>query len=147
MEELENVYIRLSDGLIMYPIRYTSESDVKMINNLLFNYHNAEEPPITIYDLNRLGFVRLNTVIKNSTMNTNIGVMEHQATIGDIMENLIRLIDRGEKLIIRKVENSENHNGKTMYVLSEDPKDDVSIYHLEISEAGIFPYIFDDGVS
>ena len=80
-------------------------------------------------------------------MNTNTGVMESQTSLEEVMDKLYKLFKSGTRLSLEKIDNSKNHNGKTMYVLSEDPGNDVSIYHLEISEDGIFPYIFDDGVS
>ena len=43
MEYLDQVYVRVKDGLIMFP---TQGKDSK-----LFNYHNSEEPPITIDEL------------------------------------------------------------------------------------------------
>lgn len=63
IKQLEDVYIRLSDGLILYPVRYTAHNGIKMINNSLFNHDSSDEPPITKYDLEPLGFVRLDTLV------------------------------------------------------------------------------------
>lgn len=80
-------------------------------------------------------------------INTKTGRMEEQSNVITILRKWIELLEKGETLKGKFIPKSKNHNGKPMMILSDDPGDDVSIYHLEISEEGIFPYIFDDGVS
>lgn len=56
MEELEQVYIRLTDGLIMFPIQGKDSQ--------LFSYYKSEEPPITLDELKTLGFEPIENIIK-----------------------------------------------------------------------------------
>lgn len=63
MENLENIYIRLSDGLVMNPVYHESDNGGIIMNYNLYNYHASEEPPIIKEDLEKLGFVLLSDVL------------------------------------------------------------------------------------
>ena len=73
MEYLDKVYVRVKDGLIMFP---TQGKDSK-----LFNYHNSEEPPITIDELGMLEFIPLAPFI-------NRGIIIEEDDI-DILNNIL----------------------------------------------------------
>jgi hypothetical protein len=45
------------------------------------------------------------------------------------------------------IPNSRNHGGKTMLLISCGPKDDIKVWNLEVSAAGVFAYAIDDGAS
>lgn len=45
MKYLDQVYIRLEDGLIFHPTQGK--------NSLLFNYYGSEEPPLTMVDIDQ----------------------------------------------------------------------------------------------
>ncbi len=80
-------------------------------------------------------------------INTKMGVMENASSIHEIIEILAQKSENGERIVCDVIRNSKNHNGKTMLCIHEDAGNDVSLFHLEVSEEGIFPYEFDDGVS
>lgn len=63
MEELEQVYIRLSDGLILFPVQGR--------NSQLFNWHNSDEPPITRQSLKSLNFILLKDLINKPVTTDN----------------------------------------------------------------------------
>lgn len=68
--------------------------------------------------------------------------MENAQTVAYIMERL-----KGKPLQAVLIPCSKNHNHKPMIVVSEAAPDGVTIWHLEVSEEGVFAYEFDDGVS
>jgi len=95
-------------------------------------------------------------------VNHSVGVLEDQETVSSVMKNLVRIVASGRKLRATMVPCSEHHNGKPMIVVSEEPyvlpsyplgggeptmEEDVTIWHIEISEEGVFAYSFDDGAS
>jgi len=82
----------------------------------------------------------------------SMGVMENPATLKAVVDGLIRT-HKGDKwshpkkIMVEIIETAKHHDGKPMLLIKDDPEGDVSIYHIEISEDGVVPYIFDDGVS
>lgn len=71
MKHLQDIYIRLSDGLVLTPIRYMNAKGMTIINKLLYNNWNADEPPITLDELKLLEFVPLESVINKPVTTTN----------------------------------------------------------------------------
>jgi hypothetical protein len=80
-------------------------------------------------------------------INKSTGVMESESSIKYIISKLLKEQKSGKKLIVEVVENSKHHNGENMLVICEDPGNDISIYHIEVSQEGVFAYEVDDGVS
>ena len=78
-------------------------------------------------------------------INTSTGVMESNKSIVYILDRLSSHLSKGGKLHVEFIPDSKNH-GKPMMLLSSD-NGDCNVYNLEISEAGVFGYEFDDSVS
>ena len=82
-------------------------------------------------------------------VNEATGVMEIKTSFNEVLSKLIQHAKNGGEVVVDFIPNSKHHGGKDMLVIHDDGdrKGDVSIWHIEMSEEGLFPYIFDDGVS
>lgn len=89
MKYLDQVYIRLSDGLIVFPVQGKDSQ--------LFNWFEADEPPITIHDLKHLDFVLLRDIISKPVETTN--EEPKKCTCPDDLEDWTDLCDECSKNI------------------------------------------------
>lgn len=70
------------------------------------------------------------------------GRLEEATEISKVLEGF-----QGKTLVATLIPNAKHHNGQPMIHICEEPGNDISLYHLEVSKHGVFAYMIDDGAS
>jgi len=80
-------------------------------------------------------------------IDTRCGVMESEMKLREMIDIFAREIKAGKKIGVDVVYDAKDHKGETMLCLFVKEKDNVNIWHIELSCIGTFCYEFDDSVS
>jgi len=81
MKHLEQVYIRLSDGLILFPIQ---GNDSELFNH---RYPDDDDIPVTKNEMKELGFVMLKDLINKPVETTNEQPYDHTNDLKELYKN------------------------------------------------------------